>query len=318
MNVAARVSPIDAASRAIAQTRRQLFPFHFERWLALGLVAFLDQCGRAGGGGGNAHANVGERDLGASLRSAANWISEHALLVVALFTVTLVVVIALTALATWLNSRGTFMYIDNVATGRSDVTRPWREHRLHANSYFVLKFAVALAGLALVIGALVTLFLAAVTIARQGFAFSSTATVVVAILLFFAVVLTTALIGLVLRDFAAPIQLLRGVPCGEALRTLMPVMRAHLGALLLYLLLKICYALVLGVAVIALVCVTCCVALCCLVLPIVAQTLLQPFFYFERAWSLQLLADMGFDLMQGPDGWGRAAVMKPQASAANG
>jgi len=44
-------SPIEAAREAIEHTRRLLFPFRFERWLTLGAVAFLDQCGRGGMGG---------------------------------------------------------------------------------------------------------------------------------------------------------------------------------------------------------------------------------------------------------------------------
>src|SRR5450432_298697 len=47
----AEPSPVEAAREAYEQTRRLLFPFRFERWLTLGFVAFLDQCGRGGVGG---------------------------------------------------------------------------------------------------------------------------------------------------------------------------------------------------------------------------------------------------------------------------
>ena len=40
--IRAEPSPIDAAREAFEHTRRQLFPFRFERWLTLGFVAFLD------------------------------------------------------------------------------------------------------------------------------------------------------------------------------------------------------------------------------------------------------------------------------------
>src|SRR5688572_33441801 len=43
-------SPVEAALQAVEHTRRNLFPFRFERWLTLGLAAFLDQCGRSGVG----------------------------------------------------------------------------------------------------------------------------------------------------------------------------------------------------------------------------------------------------------------------------
>jgi hypothetical protein len=48
--LARRVSPLDAVGEAIDHAKRNLFPFRFDRWLALGFVAFLDQCGRGGAG----------------------------------------------------------------------------------------------------------------------------------------------------------------------------------------------------------------------------------------------------------------------------
>jgi hypothetical protein len=41
-----------------------------------------------------------------------------------------------------------------------------------------------------------------------------------------------------------------------------------------------------------------CLTCCCGFLPVVAQTLLQPAFYFERAWSLFLLRQLGYDLIR--------------------
>jgi hypothetical protein len=46
------VSVTDAARDAIEHTRRNLFPIRVERWLVLGFLAFLDQCGRTLNGGG--------------------------------------------------------------------------------------------------------------------------------------------------------------------------------------------------------------------------------------------------------------------------
>ncbi|HET8645346.1 MAG TPA: hypothetical protein VFO85_07645, partial [Vicinamibacteria bacterium] len=43
---------IDAARQALRHTRRHLFPPRPRAWLALGFVAFLDQCGRGTGFGG--------------------------------------------------------------------------------------------------------------------------------------------------------------------------------------------------------------------------------------------------------------------------
>jgi len=39
-----------------------------------------------------------------------------------------------------------------------------------------------------------------------------------------------------------------------------------------------------------------CLTLCCILIPVVTQTALQPLFFFERAWPLYLLRQMGYDL----------------------
>jgi hypothetical protein len=291
-----RVSPIEAISRAIAQVRDQLFPFRFERWLALGLVAFLDQCGRTGGGGGGPNWRQPAGDADEAILKGADWIGEHIVLVVVLAVIALILIVGLTALALWLNSRGTFMYIDNVATGRADIARPWREHARHANSYFAWRFGLALATLVAVIFAVVPILIAIVSLARHGPSPWPIVTIVVMGLMLITITLVVALFSLFLRDFVAPIQLSRDASCGGALRLFVPLLRAHLGAFVIYVLLKIVYAMVVGMTVMTLTCVTCCMALCLLVLPVVSQTVLQPLLYFERAWSLQLLAAMGHDL----------------------
>jgi hypothetical protein len=134
---------------------------------------------------------------------------------------------------------------------------------------------------------------------RRGFSSGNITAMVCVGLVLLAIIVIAKLVSVTLRDFVAPVQLLRDVPCGTALQVVASELRANLGAVLLYLLLKLAYVMVVGVIVIALTCATCCLALCCLVLPIVSQAILQPLFYFERAWSLQLAAAMGFDLMQG-------------------
>src|SRR5512143_1276472 len=104
------ISPFDAAAEAFAYTRRQLFPIRMERWLALGLLAFLDHCGRAfrGGGGGTSgwrhDGPIGDVDLSgeagqalAGLQRAADWLAAHAAAVTIGSLVGLLVVAALMA-----------------------------------------------------------------------------------------------------------------------------------------------------------------------------------------------------------------------------
>jgi hypothetical protein len=151
-SAAAGVSVVDAARDAIAHTRRHLFPVRLERWLVLGLLAFLDQCGRAGGGGSGwwdnaSKASGGEwnGDVAGAIRSVSDWVSAHAVLVALCTFAGLGLLVGLLIVVLWINARGTLMYLDNVASGRADVSRPWREHARPAWSYFEWRFGLTLA-----------------------------------------------------------------------------------------------------------------------------------------------------------------------------
>ena len=294
----AEPSPIDAAVRAFEHTKAQLFPFKFERWLALGLVTLLDQCGRGGitgsvpGGGGPGPTLPGGDGAGAAgLPDVGKWLGENIELVVLIAAVAIAAIIVLAAVVLWINSRATFVYIENVATGRDEIARPWRAHADAAWSYFGWRFVLMLA---LMVGAVV---LIAVGGAAVFFLREQTAAMVLALLAvvpaFIVMLVGASLVSLALRDFAAPIQLAAGVSCGDALALVWGLVRAHPLAFFLYVVLKVCYGIVQGVVLFAGACFTC----CCILIPLVTQTFLQPLFYFERAWPLFLLRDMGYDLV---------------------
>jgi hypothetical protein len=304
MTPAAAVSPIDAAQQALQHTRRQLFPFRFERWLALGFVAFLDQCGRTQTGfstgfpgGSSGHEGGGEHSPGEVLSQMAAWLGAHVTLVVVVAAVVLVITLCFTALVLWINSRGVFMYVDAVATGRADVSRPWREHAAKADSYFAWSFGLSIAALT---GGIVLLVTAALVIFRvahgpSGFGFNAGVVVALMVIagLLLIFVLSFALFSLALRDFVAPIQMRTGRSCGACIGTFLELLRVYPGAFAVYVLLKIVLYMVVAFVVTVAACVTC----CCALIPVVTQTLLQPVFYFERAWPMFLLRPMGYDLV---------------------
>jgi hypothetical protein len=86
-----------------------------------------------------------------------------------------------------------------------------------------------------------------------------------------------------------------GTSCGPAVRLFVSLVRAHPVPFLLYVLLKVVLEVAQGILILLAACFT----LCCILLPVVTQTALQPLFYFERAWSLHLLRQMGYDLLAG-------------------
>lgn len=312
---APRVSPIEAAQQAVDYTKRQLFPFRFDRWLALGFVAFLDQCGRGGGGGGSftPPGNFGSDRVPnmSGFPGFPSGIADNLTLIVAIAAIVLAVLVAFGALILWINSRGIFMYVDNVATGRSDVARPWAEHKEEAGSLFAWRFGLAIATLAgvLLIAGLGALAFFSVRSGALAGGVALTLSLLILLPLFLTLVLGAALLSVALRDFVAPIQLAKKISCGEALNEFGAILRANLGSFAVYLLLKIAFAIALAIVATIVGCLTCCLGF----LPVVAQTLLQPAFYFERAWSLFLLRGLGYDLLREE---GPAAEPRPGRFAA--
>jgi hypothetical protein len=291
----AEVSVLSAAENAIEETRARLFPIRAERWLALAFIAYLEQCGRGGGcnnfpsppsGGGNGEGETG----GSGAEQALSFMGEHVLLVAALAAIVLTLVIALTAVVLWVNSRGTFLYLDNVATGRSDVGRPWREHAERAGSYFAWTFGLALASIVIVMASLVPLGWSVFVLAKRGAAAAPIVVLAAAVLFLLLYVAGANLLAFALRHFVAPLQWYRDLSCGAALRLFAGLAVAHPLTLLGFLLLKVVYSIVLAVVGVTVGCMTCCIGF----LPVVHQALLQPLFYFERRWSLEILAQMGY------------------------
>jgi hypothetical protein len=305
------VSPVDAARAAYHHTRSQLFPIRLEKWLVLGLLAFLDQCGRTfrGGGGstggGHGHGPGGPGGwppdvgpLGAWAERASEWLAAHAALLAIGAVLGLLAFGVLAAIVLWFNARGVFMYADAVATGRTDVSRMWRQHAAAASSYFgwSLGLTYAILFTLLFAGGLVVATVFAFAAGRlQGTAGWLVLAAMLPVLALLAVALPLlALAGVALRDFVAPLQVAAGLPCGAAARLLESLVVAQPGAFVLYLLIKLLVVVGTGLVVAILGCLTCCLGF----LPVVMQTVFQPLFHFERSLSLMLLRQMGYDAAQ--------------------
>ena len=304
------VSPVDAARDAFDHTRRQLFPLRVDKWVLLGLMAFLDQCGRSlpggggstGGGGGHGSRVPGgglpgeAADLAALLERATAWLSAHAAAVALGSVLSLLALALVVAVVLWVNARGVFMYLDGVATGRAEVGRSWRQHAVAASSYFGWSLGISLAGVFTVllaaglVVATAMAFVAGRLHGTGGWLAVAAMLPVLALLL-----LALPLLGLArvaLRDFVAPLQLAGGLPCGAAARVLESLVLQHPGAFVLYLLLKLLFVVVAGLVIAVGGCVTCCIGF----LPVVMQVVFQPLFFFEQAFSVCLLRQMGHDV----------------------
>jgi hypothetical protein len=170
--------------------------------------------------------------------------------------------------------------------------RPWSEHAERAWSYFRWSFGAAMLAFLFVVLMLVPIGYWVVQLIAHGAAAEPILGIVgvVFVLLLFAFGL--AIFKLLLRDFAAPLQIRLDVSAGKALGVAWTLAKANVGAFVVYILLKIGFSIVAAIIRFVAGCVTCCLGF----LPVIGHTLLQPLFYFERAWSLCFLQQAGWDL----------------------
>ncbi len=287
-------SAIDALGEGISHMRAKLFPFSFAGWVTLGFVSLLESCGSGSGGGGlrNDVSGTGPGSYENPARlveMALEWIAANMLI----FVSVLMALMLFSLFFMWLRSRSIFVYIDDVATGRFDLVRPWGQHGVLADSFFVLSLVVQGAVFILIVlilglGGFFLLWarasdwaVLAIALGFLPFAFA----------LFLAVV-TAAVLGLVLRDFIAPLQISRSVGAKEAGGIFLSMFAARPGLFIGYAVLKFVIGIAVTFVVIIGSCLTCCIGF----LPLINQTLFQPIYYAERAWSLKLLAQMGEDV----------------------
>ena len=286
-------SALDALGEAISHMRAKLFPFSFGGWITLAFVSLIESCGSGSGGGGlqnRLNGGSGRWENPTEIaESAFAWIAAH----MVIFVGALLVLMAVSLAVLWLRSRMVFVYIDDVATGRFDLVRPWDEHGGHADSFFILSLIVQ--GLAFILIVLVVALGGFFVLWARASEWGAGALLLGAlplVFVFFLMIVAAAVLNMVLRDFVAPLQVIRNVGAREAGSAFLSMFSRSPGLLIGYAVVKLAVSIGVGILVAIACVVTCCIG----VLPIIHQTLFQPVYYAERAWSLKLLAQMGEDI----------------------
>jgi hypothetical protein len=295
------VSPL---RRAWARMKGILFsPFDLGKWLVIGFSAWLARLAGGGGGGGtrlnlnrdhtvSLHVRQALRGAWESLRAHPHWL---ALIIVGAAVVAVIGLVLL-----WISSRGKFIFLDNVVHDRAKIAEPWRQFAGRGDSLFLWRLGFLFAcGLAF--AALGTVAVVAAG-GFSGFGFGSvraTTITVLAALGVFVLGLACAYVSLFLDSFVVPLMYKEGTGAVEAWRRLVPWIELHLGGFLLYGLFVLGLVVAVGVGVIVVGLMTCCVGLLLVVLPYVGTVILLPFLVTYRAFSLEFLAqlDAGFAIL---------------------
>ncbi|MBN9160885.1 MAG: hypothetical protein BGO98_42075 [Myxococcales bacterium 68-20] len=305
---------IESIGPAWETMKRILFrPFNIGTWFSFGFVFALQSCAEGGGGntfripnlGGSGGSGHGGSGAGSSTDNAiANLLPSDLLSradlgkiggaeIAAVAAIVCVIAVPVVLLMFWLGSRGQMMAIRAVATGMADVGEAWRATQTSGGR--MLKFQLALTGIALVVflplvGAGVA---AALPVIREEERFDALLPLIGGL----ALVALVALIPLAIvkslgRNFVAPIMLKHEIGAREAWTRFWSLGRGHVGSIVVFWLIGAGFTLVAGLAGIVGALVTCCLGF----LPVIHQTMMAPYYVFERAWTLEILASMSPDL----------------------
>lgn len=308
--------------------KRVLFrPFNIGTWFSFGFIFFLQSCvegggangfniprGNGGSGGFGHGSNSGDtgNDLAGIARDVAGSVHlpfAHALsggsgsgidpsVIVIIVAIACLIAIPMVILMLWLGTRGQMMAIRSVAIGQANVSEQWNATRDAGGKLF--KFHLAMTGIGLVMfvplgGAAAVVALPAI---RGGEKLESILPLligigVIAVLLMFPLLLVNAMA----RNFVAPIMLKHGLGAREGWKRFWAVGRSQVGGIVVFYLLRLLVSLGAGIVGIVAGFLTCCLGF----LPVLHQTLMAPYYVFERAWTLEVLASMSpdFDVRSG-------------------
>ncbi|HXI73046.1 MAG TPA: hypothetical protein VNN22_22125 [Verrucomicrobiae bacterium] len=293
---------------AYERMKQMLFkPFDLAKWITIGFCAWLAGLGEAGGGGGGGFNGGGgggdhRHDHGGQpaeqfrhfYHEAADFVNANLFWIVPLAVTLLVIGVTVWLLVLWLSSRGTFMFLHCVALDKAEVVEPWTKFAGEANSLFRFRIVMGLIAMVLVLPLLALTAVDILAMVLSGRA--TVAGVMMAVGLVLALIFVAMVLGIIRKfmvDFVVTLMFLRGGSCLAAWREFGDLLFANPGKFTLYILFQIVLSWGIGLLVLLVILLTCCIAGCLMALPFLGTVLLLPVLAFKRAYPLYYLAQYG-------------------------
>jgi hypothetical protein len=298
-------------------------PFDMGKWMVIGFAAFLANLGRESGNGGN--FNSGNRSNGESWDDLCGGLSEvrdflvdawleYTALIIVITVSILVLMIFFSILFNWLNSRGQFMFLDNVIKNRGAVQEPWREYRKEATSLMIFQILFNWFGgilvLMLLAGILVPIL---VMIMMEQFVAGYMVILFGSFCLLIAVSVACGFIGMIMNHFVVPLMYQRRGSILTGFRAFSTVLKAHFWRIILFWIVMSLVEIAIGVAVLLGILLTCCTALIVLIIPYIGTVALLPIYVFKRFMGLEFLRQLGdeYDLLSEFDKPSEEPILEP-------
>jgi hypothetical protein len=295
-----QISVVEPIGAAIEKTKQILFrPFNIAKWFAIGFCAWLATLGSGGRSNLN-FGNWGSHDQSPDFQQEIHNVKEAVLenlpIVIGVGALVILVILVLSLVFMWLKSRGQFMFFHCVSRDKGEVVKPWKQYAQQANSLFLFRLVLGLAGVAASILFIVPLVAIGFSFAKTGIAGFALANLVWGFLLIFCIImiaLTLSGIRLLTDDFVVPIMSLRRCSVTEGWKEFWRLLMSNKGSFTVYLLFLFVIGLAIGMIILLAVLVTCCCAACFLMIPYIGTVVMLPILVWRRAYSLLYLSQYG-------------------------
>lgn len=283
----AYLAPLEAGW---ARMKKLLFgPFDLSRWMIIGFTAWLAMLGE---GGGASAVNV--PDSSNHQGGGGDFIGEHLALIIVLAVLVLLLALAVGLVVTWVSSRGKFMFLENLATGVARVAEPWRRWKKQGNSLFLwsVGFGFVMLGAVMLVAGL-GFALAWPDLQAHVFHVRALLGVVLGGLLLTLIVIPACCISVFLVDFVVVLMRRHEITTTAAWGIFLRLFRARPGPFILYLLLRLAFGMVVGMALVLAGFLTCCCGFIILAIPYIGTVVMLPILAWERYWSIEFLRQFG-------------------------
>ena len=315
-------SVTQAAQQAFSFTCRLLFDKATAAlWFTLGFVSWLSTLGEGGlpsgpnfnfdpsiftqsGSSGSASGQPFHMDNEA-FKEPLHWLEIYGPFVIGgIVLLVLLIGLAISLVLMWINSRGRFMFMDNIVRGEAAVSRPWQEYGGLAWQLFM--YRVVLFGVQIVywvIAGGIGLALAWSDLQTQIFGVGALCAIVAGCLFLIVWILVFFSLYTLMDDFQVPVMYARRVSPVEALGVVWrQIVVGHAWDISLFYLLKLAFGVVGAIVMLVGTCCTCCIA----GLPYLSSVVFLPVAVFMRAYSLFYMQAMS-------DAW--RFIMPPEFAA---
>jgi hypothetical protein len=288
---APKIEIIAPLSQSMELMRRILFrPFNLEKWLVIGFAAFLAHLGGGGRFNFNFPSSWRNRSWHSHSWTATDFSTQMPGWFWPLMFVVVPLGIALAVLLAWIGSRGRFIFTDCIVRDRGAIVAPWHEYRREGNSLFIFTLGVALVLLALFAIGILPLLLPSILHHHH-----INVTFTLGLVFWLALLIIAALAWWIISQFMVPVMYRQRCSAWSAFQKTVGLITSHAGEIILFVLFLVVITIALGIVVLLVGVLTCCVGLCLFALPYVGTVILLPVEILLFGYTLLFLRQFGSD-----------------------